>query len=63
MNTMENTRLTAEKSRCFGHIKAKELDLAEINSVAGGASYTGISHFEVLDDNGNVRFDYGDYYP
>lgn len=49
--------------RCFGHQMARELTQAEIASVGGGASYTGISNFQWLDENGNCEFQYSDYEP
>jgi len=49
--------------RCFGHQMARELTAEEIASVSGGASYTGISDFRWLDDEGNAEFSYSDYIP
>ena len=49
--------------RCFGHQMARELTQAEIASISGGASYTGITNFQWLDQEGNCEFSYTDYEP
>lgn len=49
--------------RCFGHQMARELTREEIASVSGGASYTGITNFTWLDEEGNCEFSYSDYTP
>jgi hypothetical protein len=52
--------LAATAPRCLGRLMAHELTEEEIESVSGGISYTGISNFEWLDDEGNARFSYSD---
>ena len=49
--------------RCLGRLLAQELTAEEINAVGGGASYTGISNFRWVDDDGNAEFSYADYNP
>lgn len=50
-----------EASRCLGRLVARELTAEEIESVGGGASYTGISNFRWVDNEGNAEFEYSDY--
>jgi hypothetical protein len=49
--------------RCLGRLLARELTADEIDAVGGGASYTGISNFRWVDENGNAEFEYSDYNP
>lgn len=46
--------------RCLGQILARELSPKEVDSVSGGASYTGISNFQI-DEEGNADFNFSDY--
>ncbi len=63
MKSMEEASGSINEGRCFGRLKARELNPAEIESVSGGASYTGLSNFRWVDDAGNAEFSYSDYTP
>lgn len=59
------TQVTSDagSSRCFGRQQARELTAAEIDSISGGASYTGISNFRWENEEGDATFNYSDYEP
>ena len=63
MKSVKESSSSNSEGRCFGRLKARELCPAEIESVSGGASYTGISEFRFTDDEGNAEFNYSDYTP
>jgi hypothetical protein len=64
--TAIDTSVKGEQNRCLGRLKARELTFDEIEQVAGGPTYTGISMFETFDNDGDaiadeLRFSYSDY--
>lgn len=59
----EQATSAAAAPRCLGRLVARELTADEIEAVGGGASYTGISDFRWVDENGNAEFSYSDYHP
>ena len=51
----------AAAPRCLGRLMARELTADEIEAVSGGISYTGVTMFEVTDEEeGRVRFNCAD---
>lgn len=57
--TQQVTAATAP--RCLGRLMARELTASEIEAIGGGASYTQVSDFHWVDNDGNAEFRYGDY--